>query len=87
MIRGQIYYNDTEREIKTQLGWDTDFYDFSYRRGNNVAAYQGTIINGADNGYLAFPVHQPCNIVVAEGQKEVVLCFSSFQQIMENLYL
>ncbi|WP_213239536.1 T6SS immunity protein Tli3 family protein [Citrobacter braakii] len=52
---GQVYYNDTEREIKTQLGWDTDFYDFSYRRGNNVAAYQGTIINGADNGYLAFP--------------------------------
>ncbi|HFP9236418.1 TPA: hypothetical protein ACHOYQ_005330 [Raoultella planticola] len=52
---GQVYYNNTEREIKTQLGWDTDFYDFSYRRGNNVAAYQGTIINGADNGYLAFP--------------------------------
>ena len=52
---GQVYYNDTERKIKNQLGWDTDFYDFSYRRGNNVAAYQGTIINGADNGYLAFP--------------------------------
>lgn len=30
------------------------------------------------------PVHQPGNIVVAEGQKEVVLCFSSFQQIMEK---
>ncbi|QZQ51379.1 hypothetical protein K6L24_06305 [Erwinia persicina] len=52
---GQVYYNDSQRGIKTQLGWDTDFYDFSYRRGNNISAYQGTIINGADNGYLAFP--------------------------------
>ncbi len=52
---GQVYYNDMQRGIKTQLGWDTDFYDFSYRRGNNIAAYQGSIINGAGNGYLAFP--------------------------------
>lgn len=52
---GQVYYNDTQRGIKTPLGWDSDFYDFSYRRGNNLAAYQGSIINGADNGYLAFP--------------------------------
>lgn len=52
---GQVYYNDSQRGIKTHLGWDNDFYDFSYRRGNNIAAYQGSIINGADNGYLAFP--------------------------------
>ena len=52
---GQVYYNDTQRGIKTLLGWDDDFYDFSYRRGNNIAAYRGGIINGADNGYLAFP--------------------------------
>ncbi|HCI6432362.1 TPA: hypothetical protein NPO98_002238 [Klebsiella quasipneumoniae subsp. similipneumoniae] len=52
---GQVYYNDTQREIKTQLGWEHDFYDFSYRRGNYFAAYKGTIINGANNGYLAFP--------------------------------
>lgn len=51
---GQVYYNDLQHGIKTQLGSDDDFYDFSYRRGNNVVAYQGTIINGADNGYLAF---------------------------------
>lgn len=52
---GQVYYNDTKRGIKTHLGRDIDFNDFSYRRGNNVAAYQGSIINGANNGYLAFP--------------------------------
>ncbi|HCJ7374762.1 TPA: hypothetical protein NVL53_002109 [Enterobacter hormaechei subsp. xiangfangensis] len=52
---GQVYYNDSQRGIKTHLGWDNDFYDFSYRRGNNIAAYQGSIINGVDNGYLAFP--------------------------------
>ncbi|HFD3988274.1 T6SS immunity protein Tli3 family protein [Klebsiella quasipneumoniae] len=52
---GQVYYNDSLRGIKTQLGWDDDFYDFAYRRGNNLAAYRGSIINGADNGYLAFP--------------------------------
>ncbi|EMN5248964.1 hypothetical protein RUW12_003142 [Enterobacter roggenkampii] len=52
---GQVYYNDTQRGIKTHLGWDIDFNDFSYRLGNSVAAYQGTIVNGADNGYLAFP--------------------------------
>ena len=52
---GQVYYNDTQRGIKTHLGWDIDFNDFSYRLGNSVAAYQGTIVNDADNGYLAFP--------------------------------
>ncbi|HCB1919213.1 TPA: hypothetical protein MYQ36_005257 [Citrobacter braakii] len=52
---GQVYYNDTEREIKTLLGWDIDFNDFSYRLGNSMASYQGGIVNGADNGYLAFP--------------------------------
>ena len=52
---GQVYYNDTQRGIKTHLGWDIDFNDFSYRLWNSVAAYQGTIVNGADNGYLAFP--------------------------------
>ncbi|MDA8505293.1 hypothetical protein NNO02_22950, partial [Citrobacter sp. Awk 2] len=52
---GQVYYNDTQRGIKTHLGWDIDFNDFSYRLGNSVAAYQGIIVNGADNGYLAFP--------------------------------
>jgi len=52
---GQVYYIDTLKGIKTLLGWDNDFYDFSYRRGNYLAAYQGSIINGADNGYLAFP--------------------------------
>lgn len=52
---GQVYYNDIQRGVKTLLGWDIDFNDFSYRRGNNVSAYQGVIINGADNGYLAFP--------------------------------
>ncbi|WP_425249488.1 T6SS immunity protein Tli3 family protein, partial [Enterobacter hormaechei] len=29
---GQVYYNDSLRGIKTHLGWDNDFYDFSYRR-------------------------------------------------------
>ena len=52
---GQVYYNDTQRGIKTHLGWNIDFNDFSYRLWNSVAAYQGTIVNGADNGYLAFP--------------------------------
>ncbi|POT57063.1 hypothetical protein C3432_16990 [Citrobacter amalonaticus] len=52
---GQVYYNDTEREIKNLLGWDIDFNDFSYRLGNSMASYQGSIVNGADNGYLAFP--------------------------------
>lgn len=52
---GQVYYNDSQRGIKTHLGWDIDFNDFSYRLGNSVAAYQGIIVNGADNGYLAFP--------------------------------
>lgn len=52
---GQVYYNDSQRVIKTKLGWDIDFNDFSYRLGNSVAAYQGSIVNGADNGYLAFP--------------------------------
>lgn len=52
---GQVYYNDSQRVIKTQLGWDIDFNDFSYRLRNSVAAYQGSIVNGADNGYLAFP--------------------------------
>ncbi len=83
---GQVYYNDSQRGIK-HTGWDIEFYDFSYRRGNNLVAYKGSVINGADNGYLALPAHLPDNIVVVEGQSEVVLCFSSFQQIMENLYL
>ncbi|POT57065.1 hypothetical protein C3432_17005 [Citrobacter amalonaticus] len=77
---GQVYYNDTEREIKTQLGWDTDFYDFSYRRGNNVAAYQGTIINGADNGYLAFPgasTRQYCGSGTSETGCPVFFFFSA----------
>ncbi|HBU6977014.1 TPA: hypothetical protein QHC21_003081, partial [Raoultella planticola] len=52
---GQVYYNDTQRGIKTHLGWDIDFNDFSYRLGNSVAAYLGSIVNGAGNGYLAFP--------------------------------
>ncbi|HBQ5928505.1 TPA: hypothetical protein L7612_004597, partial [Klebsiella pneumoniae subsp. pneumoniae] len=52
---GQVYYNDAQREIKTHLGWEHEFYDFSYRRGNYFAAYKGTVINGANNGYLAFP--------------------------------
>ncbi|KNC05567.1 hypothetical protein AC790_21285 [Pantoea sp. RIT-PI-b] len=52
---GQVYYNDTRRGIKTHLGWDVDLNDFSYRLGNSMAAYQGIIVNGADNGYLAFP--------------------------------
>lgn len=52
---GQVYYNDSQRGIKTLMGWDIDFNDFSYRLGNSVAAYQGIIVNGADNGYLAFP--------------------------------
>lgn len=52
---GQVYYNDSQRGIKTHLGWDIDFNDFSYRLGNSVAAYQGIIVNGAGNGYLAFP--------------------------------
>ncbi|GKW05461.1 hypothetical protein PEC301877_42740 [Pectobacterium carotovorum subsp. carotovorum] len=52
---GQVYYNDIQNGIKTLLGEDNDFYDFSYRRGNYLAAYQGSIINVADNGYLAFP--------------------------------
>ncbi|PLR39003.1 T6SS immunity protein Tli3 family protein [Chimaeribacter arupi] len=52
---GQVYYNDSKRDIKTLLGSENDFQDFSYRLGNDVAAYRGIIINGADNGYLAFP--------------------------------
>lgn len=52
---GQVYYNDTQRGIKTFVGFNNDFYDFSYSKGNSVSAYQGTIINGANNGYLAFP--------------------------------
>lgn len=52
---GQVYYNDTQRGIKTHLGWDIDFNDFSYRLGNSMAAYQGIIVNSADNGYIAFP--------------------------------
>ena len=52
---GQVYYNDSKRNIKTLLGSENDFQDFSYRLGNDVAAYRGIIINGADNGYLAFP--------------------------------
>lgn len=52
---GQVYYNDIRQGIKTMLGRDYEFYDFSYRRGNSVAAYQGIIINGANNGYLVFP--------------------------------
>lgn len=51
---GQIYYNDIQNGIKTLLGGDDDFYDFSYRRGNYLAAYQGSIFNGANNGYLVF---------------------------------
>ncbi|WP_423827299.1 T6SS immunity protein Tli3 family protein, partial [Serratia marcescens] len=47
---GQVYYNDSQRGIKTHLGWDIEFYDFSYRRGNNLVAYKGSVINGADNG-------------------------------------
>lgn len=52
---GQVYYNDSQRGIKTHLGWDIEFYDISYRRGNNLVAYKGSVINGADNGYLALP--------------------------------
>ncbi|PLR39002.1 T6SS immunity protein Tli3 family protein [Chimaeribacter arupi] len=50
---GRVYYNDTQRGIKTLLGsrWD----EFNDRLGNYIAAYQGEVINGADNGYLAFP--------------------------------
>ncbi len=35
-------------------------------------------------GISHFLEHPLISIVVAEGQKEVVLCFSSFQQIMEK---
>lgn len=52
---GQVYYNDTQWGIKTHLGLNIDFNDFSYRLGNSMAAYQGIIVNSADNGYLAFP--------------------------------
>jgi len=50
---GRVYYNDTQRGIKTFIGFDTDVYND--RLGNDVSSYQGTIINGANNGYLAFP--------------------------------
>lgn len=50
---GRVYYNDTQRGIKTFIGSDEDNYND--RLGNDVSSYQGTIINGADNGYLAFP--------------------------------
>lgn len=52
---GQVYYNDTHRGIKTFVGFDNDFYDSSYNKGNSVSAYKGVIINEANNGYLAFP--------------------------------
>jgi hypothetical protein len=78
VIRGQVYYNDTQREIKTQLGWEHEFYDFSYRRGNYFAAYKGTVINGANNGYLAFLVHQLDSIAVAEDQRKGVQFFLLF---------
>lgn len=85
---GQVYYNDSLRGIKTHLGWDNDFYDFSYRRGNNIAAYQGSIINGADNGYLAFPgasTRQYCGSGRSETGCPV---FFFFQQIMgTHLYI
>ncbi|EPK8593411.1 T6SS immunity protein Tli3 family protein [Pluralibacter gergoviae] len=77
---GQVYYNDTQRGIKTLLGWDDDFYDFYYRRGNHVAAYRGTIINGADNGYLAFPgasTDQYCGSGRSERGCPVFLFFSA----------
>lgn len=77
---GQVYYNDSLKGIKTQLGWDDDFYDFSYRRGNSVAAYQGIIINGADNGYLAFPgasTEQYCGSGTSERGCPVFFFFSA----------
>ncbi|UNA31535.1 hypothetical protein LOF14_27205 [Klebsiella variicola subsp. variicola] len=70
------------------MGWEHDFYDFSYRRGNYFAAYKGTVINGANNGYLAFLVHQLDSIAVAEDQRKGVQFFSFFQRIMvEPLYI
>lgn len=77
---GQVYYNDTGRGIRTLLGWDGDYYDFSYRRGNNLAAYQGSIINGADNGYLAFPgasTRQYCGSGTSERGCPVFFFFSA----------
>lgn len=77
---GQVYYNDSQRGIKTHLGWDTDFYDFSYLRGNYLAAYQGIIINGADNGYLAFPgasTRQYCGSGTSETGCPVFFYFST----------
>lgn len=50
---GVVYYHDISRGIKTFLGFDYDRYND--RQGNDIAAYLGIIINGADNGYLAFP--------------------------------
>lgn len=50
---GQVYYNDNQRGIKTFLGFETDVYNERFE--NDIAAYEGLIINGADNGYLAFP--------------------------------
>lgn len=52
---GQVYYNDILRGIKNHLGWDIDFNDSSYSLSNSISAYQGYIINGANNGFLAFP--------------------------------
>jgi len=77
---GQVYYNDIRNGIKTLLGGGNDFYDFSYRRGNNVAAYQGSIINGANNGYLAFPgasTKQYCGSGRSERGCPVFLYFSA----------
>lgn len=50
---GQVYYNDKNRGIKSFLGNDWEY--FNDNLGSYFTAYKGIVINGADNGYLAFP--------------------------------
>lgn len=85
---GQVYYNDSQRGIKTHLGWDNDFM-ISHIAGEIILRLiKALLLMGRIMVIWHSLAHLPDNIVVVEGQKQVALCFSSFQQIMgTHLYI
>jgi hypothetical protein len=80
---GQVYYNDSQRGIKTHLGWDIEFYDFPIA-GEIIWQLIKALLLMVQIMVIWHSLASTRQYCGSGRSDPGCPCFSSFQQIMEK---